>query len=113
VGPATADDLDTVSHWYFAVGGLQTQQARIKVNRAIGLSRLENFPLAEELVLSLRDLATAGCMAHYGEDLVQHEFVFDVGYFEGYEQVFQTAGLLMGTLRIRTASRSTPGRTPG
>jgi hypothetical protein len=104
VGPTLPDDLDAVTNWYFAVGGLQTQQARIAVNRAIALSRLESYPRAEQLVLSLRDLTAAGCMAHYGEELVQHELLFDASYFEDYEQVFQTAGLLMGALRIRTGA---------
>jgi hypothetical protein len=104
VQPGDPDDLDAITHWYFAVGGLQTQQARLPVNRAISLRRLESFPGADDLVLSLRDLTTAGCVAHYGEDLLQHEFVFDATFFEDYEQVFQTAGLLMGAVRIRTGA---------
>jgi hypothetical protein len=43
-------------------------------------------------------------MAYYGEELVQHEFIFDASYFESYEQILQTAGLLMGALRIRTGA---------
>src|SRR5262249_28082907 len=86
------------------VGGLQTQQARLDVNQAISLRRLVSFPRPDELVLSLRDLPTAGCMAHYGEAVVQHELVFDAGYFDDYEQIIQTAGLVMGALRVRTGA---------
>lgn len=100
----TDDDLNSISHWYFAVGGLQTQQARIDINRAITLRRLESYPRAEQLVASLRDLPTAGCMAHYGEQLVQHELRFDASHFDSFEQVLQTGGLLMGALRIRTGA---------
>lgn len=96
------DNLDSVSRWYFAVGGLQTKQARLPINKAIELRRLASFPQPTELALALRDLTTAGFMAHYGETGIQHELVFDATMFTDYEEVFQTAGLLMAALRIRT-----------
>jgi hypothetical protein len=44
VQPSALDDLAEVTHWYFAVGGLQTPQARLDVNQAISLRRLVAFP---------------------------------------------------------------------
>ncbi len=98
------DDLDSVSHWYFAVGGLRTTQALLPVNRAIELRRLGSYPEPEHLAQRLHDLTTAGFMAHYGEAVIQHELVFDAGQFGDYEEVVLTAGLVMAALRIRTAA---------
>jgi hypothetical protein len=96
------DDLDSVSRWFFAIGGLQTTQARQPINKAIELRRLARYPQPTELALSLHDLTTAGFMAHYGETGIQHELVFDASMFTDYEEVVQTAGLLLAALRIRT-----------
>lgn len=96
------DDLNSVSSWFFAVGGLQTKQARLPINKAIELRRLASYPQPTELADRLHDLATAGFMAHYGEAGIQHELVFDASLFADYEEVVQTAGLVMAALRIRT-----------
>ena len=100
--PDAPDDVDSVPRWFFAVGGLQTTKARIPINKAIELRRLAGFPQPTELALSLRDLTTAGFMAHYGETGIQHELVFDASLFADYEEVVKTAGLVMAALRIRT-----------
>src|SRR3954447_21205194 len=100
----SADDLDSVPRWYFAVCGLQTLQSRIPINKAIELRRLKGFPRPEELASRLRCLTTAGLMAHYGESQVQHELVFDATRFDGYEDVVQTAGLVVAAMRIRTTA---------
>ncbi len=102
VQTSSRDDLDSVSHWFFAVGGLQTAQARLPLNKAIELRRLGSYPQATELALGLRDLTTAGFMAHYGETVIQHELVFDAGLFGDYEEVVRTAGLVVAAIRIRT-----------
>ena len=68
--------------------------------------------IGEELGPIERDLTAfarrrQGCralMAHYGEAVIQHELVFDAGTFADYEEVVQTAGLLVAALRIRTAA---------
>lgn len=102
--PAISDDLESIPRWYFAVGGLQTQQARIELNRAIGLHRLRSFPRPEDLAQSLRDLPTAGAVAHYGEEAIQHELVVAADFFEDYDHVVKTAALVMAALRIRTSA---------
>lgn len=103
-----SDDLDepgTVAHWHFAVGGLQTQQARIEANQAIALRRLKSFPGPDELVASLDDLTTAGIMAHHGEAVIQHELVIEAASFgDALEEIVQAAGLVMAALRIRTGA---------
>ena len=91
------DDLDAVTHWFFAVGGLQTPQDRLPINRAISLHRLTAYPRSQDLAMGLRDLVAAGCMASYGEEAVQHELIVDAGEFSGYEEVLLTAGLVLGT----------------
>jgi hypothetical protein len=102
VQPPTSDDLDPIARWHFAVGGVRTKQARLPVNKAIELRSLTNYPQPTELVLCLRDLVTAGFMAHYGESGIQHELVVDAAEFTDYEEVVKTAGLVMAGLRIRT-----------
>lgn len=96
------DDLEQIEKWHFAVGGLQTSQARLPINKAIELRRLASFPQPAELASSLRDLTTAGFMSHYGEAVIRHELVFDASMFEDYEAVIKTAGLVIAALRIRT-----------
>ncbi len=97
-----ADDLGSVPTWYFAVGGLETRQSRLQFNKAIELRRLTGYPSPKDLVAGLRCLATAGLMAHYSETQIQHELVFDGSVFDGYEDIVQTAGVVVAALRIRT-----------
>jgi hypothetical protein len=97
-----ADDLDSVPRWYFAVGGLETRQSHLPVNKAIELRRLTGYPRPEGLVAGLRCLTTAGLMAHYSETQIQHELVFDATRFDGYEDIVRTAGVVVAALRIRT-----------
>jgi hypothetical protein len=96
------EDLDSVARWHFAVGGLQTQRDTIELGSAIRLNRLKVFPTDAELSYGLSSPLVAGLMQHYGEALIRHELVIDAEQFDDPPRIPQTAGALLGALRIRT-----------
>lgn len=99
------DELATVQSWYFAVGGLDTQQETLEIGRPIRLRRLRVFPTHEQLALSLTSLPVAGVMALYGERMIRHELVIDSAQFEDSpERIFPTASAILAGLRIRTGA---------
>jgi hypothetical protein len=104
VQPIAPDDLDSVSHWYFAVVGLQTQQEVFELGRAVHLQRLRSFPTDVELALSLNSLSVAGTMAHYGDVRVQHELIIDAEYIDDARWIPATAAAILAGLRIRTGA---------
>jgi hypothetical protein len=72
------------------------------INKAIEIRRLKSYPHPEALAATIRDLETAGFMAHYGEIGIQHELIFESDSFTDYEEMFQTAGLVMAALRVKS-----------
>lgn len=99
------DDLTDVDQWYFAVGGLDTQQETLTLGGPFTLRRLRTFPTHEQLAMSLTSLPVAGAMALYGEKIVRHELVIDASRFEdNTERIFPTAEAILAGLRIRTGA---------
>jgi hypothetical protein len=101
----SADDLDDIQQWHFAVGGLDTQQESLPLGGSIVLRRLTSFPSHEQLAQSLTSLPVAGGMALYGERVIRHELVIDASRFEeNTERIFPTAEAILAGLRVRTAA---------
>ena len=101
--PVSPDDVDDVSTWHFAVGGLETQAAVLPLGGPIQLRRLREFPTDERLALSLTSLPVAGAMALYGGKVIGHELVIDAARFEEKpELLFPTATAVLAGFRIRT-----------
>ncbi|MGF1583048.1 MAG: hypothetical protein ACFCD0_27325 [Gemmataceae bacterium] len=99
------DDFDEITHWHFAVGGIDTQQEVLELGGPFLLRRLKQFPTHEDLALSLTSLPVAGAMALYGEKIIQHELVIDAERFEdNLEQIFPTAEAILAGLRICTST---------
>jgi hypothetical protein len=98
------DDLDSVSRWHFAVGGLETQQETLTLGKAILLRRLRQFPTHEQLALSLKSLPVAGAMAQYGEQIIRHELIVDAEYIDDSSRIPPTAEAILAGLRIRTGA---------
>jgi hypothetical protein len=97
-------DLDSVVHWHFAVGGIQTHQDTLELGGAIRLQRLPTFPSHAELVFALNKLPVAGAIAHYGEGLIQHELVIDAEQIDDVRLVPPTANAILAGLRIATGA---------
>jgi hypothetical protein len=97
-----SDDLNSVTRWYFAVGGLQTQTDVLELSKAIRIERLKVFPTHAELAFSLDSPLVAGIMQHYGEDVILHELVIEAEYVEDPQMIPMTAGAILAALRIRT-----------
>lgn len=100
--PIASDELDSVTRWYFAVGGLQTQTELLELSKAIRLERLRVFPTQAELAFSLDSPLVAGIMQHYGETVIQHELVIEAEHVEDPQMIPMTAGAILAALRIRT-----------
>jgi hypothetical protein len=99
------DDLESVSHWYFAVGGLETQQEILDLGGPFRLRRLRQFPTHEQLAAGLTSLPVAGAVALCGEASIRHELVIDAERFEeNAEWIFPTAEAILAGLRIRTGA---------
>ena len=49
----TADDLDSVMQWHFAIGGLQTSSEVLEMSSAIRFQRLKTFRTSGELAFAL------------------------------------------------------------
>lgn len=98
------DDLDSVTRWYFAVGGLQTQTDVLELSRAIRLERLKVFPTQAELAFSLDSPLVAGIMQHYGETVIQHELIIEAEHVDDPQLIPMTAGAILAALRIRTGA---------
>jgi hypothetical protein len=97
------DDLYDIKRWYFAVGGVDTQQDAMELGGPITLRRVKEFPTDERLALSLTRLPIAGAMALYGGKVIGHELVIDAERFEDKtELIFPTAQAILAGFRIRT-----------
>ena len=97
------DDLEQISRWHFAVGGLESQQEVFELGGAIQLRRLRLFPTHDELAEYLGSLPVAGTMAQYGEKVIRHELVIDAERFQDQvERIFPTAEAILAGLRIQT-----------
>lgn len=98
------EELDSVTHWYFAVGGLQTNTASLELGPAIRLQRLKTFPTRTELTSHLNSPLVAGLMQHYGEDVIQHELVINAEETDDPRFIPRTASMILAGLRIRTGA---------
>jgi hypothetical protein len=99
-----SDDLNSVTRWYFAVGGLQTQTDVLELSKAIRLERLRTFPTQAELAFSLDTPLVAGIMQHYGEAVIQHELIIEAEHVDDPQLIPMTAGAILAALRIRTGA---------
>ena len=100
-----AETAEQIEHWYFAVGGLDTQSETLTIGGSITLRRLRSFPTHQQLATSLTSLPVAGAMAQYGEKVIRHELVVDATLFEdNTERIFPTAEAILAGLRIRTGA---------
>jgi hypothetical protein len=102
--PIADEDLDAVSRWHFAVGGLETRQDTLKLGAAIHLRRLRQFPTHEQLALSLTSLPVAGAVAQYGEEILRHELIIDAEHIDDPSRIPPTAEAILAGLRVRTGA---------
>ena len=98
----TTEDLDSVTHWYFAIGGLQTSSEALEMASAVRLQRLKTFPTSPELAFALNSPYVAGIMDHYGEEVIQHQLVVDAESFNDFEYICDAVRAILAGLRIRT-----------
>lgn len=96
------EDLDSVTQWYFAIGGVQTNSEVLEMAAAVRLERLKTFPTSPELAFSLNSPYVAGIMHHYGEDVIQHQLVIDAESFDDFEYICDSVRAILAGLRIRT-----------
>jgi len=98
------DDLNAVSRWHFAIGGLQTDGDALEMASAIQLHRLKSFPSQQELTAKLDSPFVAGIMGHYGQDRITHQLIIEANSLGDFEYICDAVRAILAGLRVRTQS---------
>lgn len=95
---------DEVSHWHFAVGGLETDGDVLEMASSIRLLRLADFPSQGQLTEHLNSPFVAGIMGHYGPQRITHQLVVQTKGLGDFEYVCDAVRAILAGLRVRTQS---------
>ncbi len=98
----TPEDLDSVSRWHFAIGGLRTDAEVLEMASAIRLQRLASFPSQEVLSAKLNSPFVAGIVGHYGKDRISHQLIVETKSLGDFAYICDSVRAILAGLRIRT-----------
>ena len=97
-------NLDAVTRWHFAIGGLQTDFAVLELASAVRLQRLSTFPTQQELTARLDSPFVAGIVGHYGQDRITHQLIVEAKSLGDFEFICDSVRAILAGLRVRTQS---------